>query len=87
MRLTLLEITSFLFYFFFVSDFHELWRSVMSACLLTEVKQQWAMLVLGWVTDGFAACASRLKTLFFVQKFKIKQKEQLKFICLAESKY
>ena len=31
-------------------DFHQLWRSVMSICLLTEVKQQWVMLVLGWVT-------------------------------------
>ena len=42
-------------HFFFVSyfwspDFHELRHSVMSACLLTEVKHQWAMLVLGWVT-------------------------------------
>ena len=36
--------------FFLSSDFHELWRRVLSACLLTEVKQQWAMLVLGWVT-------------------------------------
>ena len=49
-RLAFLEITFFFFYFFFLStDFHELWRSVMSACLLTEVKQQWAMLVLGCV--------------------------------------
>ena len=31
-------------------DFHELWRSMMSICLLTEVKRQWATLVLGWVT-------------------------------------
>ena len=37
-------------YFFLSPDFHELWRSVMSICLLTEVKRQWAMLVLGWVT-------------------------------------
>ena len=43
----------------------------MSFCLLTEVKQQWAMLVLGWVTtsgtihvsDGFVARASRPKPL------------------------
>ena len=39
------------FYFaFFSLDFHELWRSMMSICLFTEVKQQWATLVLGWVT-------------------------------------
>ena len=44
-RFALLEIT-----FCLSPDFHELWRSVMSACLLTEVKRQWAMLVLGWVT-------------------------------------
>ena len=31
-------------------DFHELWRSMMSICLLTEVKQQWTTLILGWVT-------------------------------------
>ena len=31
-------------------DFHELWHRVMTICLLTEVKRQWAMLVLGWVT-------------------------------------
>ena len=30
-------------------DLHELWHSVMNACLFTEVKQQQAMLVLGWV--------------------------------------
>ena len=30
---------------FLSPDFHELWRSVMSICLFTEVKQQWAMLV------------------------------------------
>ena len=33
-------------------DFHELWQSVMSASLFTEVKQQWATLVLGWVTTS-----------------------------------
>ena len=37
-------------HFFLSPDFHELWCSVMSICLLTEVKQQWATLVLGWVT-------------------------------------
>ena len=36
--------------FFLSTDFHELWHSMMSACLFTEVKQQWAALVLGWVT-------------------------------------
>ena len=44
----ILEIT---FYWVFLSlDFHELWGSVMSVCLLTEVKRQWVTLVLGWVT-------------------------------------
>ena len=32
------------------SDFHELWHRVMTICLLDEVKRQWAMLVLTWVT-------------------------------------
>ena len=50
-------------------DFYEFWGSVICVCLFTEVKQQWAMLVLGWVTasscvsDGFAARASTLKPL------------------------
>ena len=38
------------FRFFESPDFHELWPSMMSICLFTEVKQQWATLVLGWVT-------------------------------------
>ena len=35
-----------------ISDaiFPILWHRVMTICLLTEVKRQWAMLVLGWVT-------------------------------------
>ena len=37
-------------YVLLASDFHELWHRVRSISLLTEVKQQWAMLVLGWVT-------------------------------------
>ena len=41
----------FLGFFFLLSpDFHELWRSMTSTRLITEVKQQWATLVLGWVT-------------------------------------
>ena len=40
----LLEIT------FLSPDFHENWCSVMSACLFTKVKQQWATLVRGCVT-------------------------------------
>ena len=32
--------------------FHEWWCSMSRICLLTEVKQQWAMLVLGWVTTS-----------------------------------
>ena len=34
----------FLFFCIFYSlspDFHEVWHSVMSTCLITEVKQQW----------------------------------------------
>ena len=31
-------------------DFHELWCSVTSVCPFTEVKLQWAKVVLGWVT-------------------------------------
>ena len=42
----------FFFLFFLSLDFHELWCSVMSICLFTEVKQQWATLVLGWVTTS-----------------------------------
>ena len=39
------------FFCFFLSlCLHELWHRVMSTHLITEVKQQWAMLVLGWVT-------------------------------------
>ena len=38
------------FFFFLSSDFYESWCSMMSICLLNEVKQQWAMFVLGWVT-------------------------------------
>ena len=37
-------------YILLASDFHELWHRVMTISLLTEVKWQWAMLVLGWVT-------------------------------------
>ena len=39
-----------MYYIFLASDFQELWHSVMTICLLIEVKQQWAMLVLAWVT-------------------------------------
>ena len=47
------------FFFFFLSlDFHELWRSVMSICVFTEVKLHWAMLVLGWVTASCTSCVS-----------------------------
>ena len=50
-RLALLEITFLKFNLIFLSpDFRELWHSMMSTCLVTEVKQQWATLVLGWVT-------------------------------------
>ena len=39
-----------IFSFFLSPDFYELRRSVNSICLFTEVKQQWATLVLRWVT-------------------------------------
>ena len=47
MRLTLLGIT-----FLLSPDFHELWPRAMSISLFTEVKQQWATLVVGWVTGA-----------------------------------
>ena len=48
-RLTFLEII--FFHFFFLSlYFHDLWRSVMSTYLISEIKQQQATLVLGLVT-------------------------------------
>ena len=37
-------------YVLLASDIHDLWHRVMTICLLTEVKQQWSMLILGWVT-------------------------------------
>ena len=37
-------------YVLLASDLQELWHRAMAICLLTEVKRQWAMLVLGWVT-------------------------------------
>ena len=53
----LLGITYFYLFIYFIffwggggfPDFHGFWRSVMSICLSTEVKRQWATLVLGWV--------------------------------------
>ena len=48
MRLLLLEITFFIF--FLSPDFHENLLSGINTCLFTEVKQQLAPLVLGWVT-------------------------------------
>ena len=62
MRLALLGITFvvvvvvFIFTFFLSPDFHELWHSVMSICPSTEVKWQWATLVLGWVTASVHYC-------------------------------
>ena len=48
--LAVLDITFFVLYFVLSLDFHELWCSMISTCLITEVKQQWSMLVLGWMT-------------------------------------
>ena len=33
-------------------DFHDLWHSMMSKSLFTEIKQQRATLVLGWLTTS-----------------------------------
>ena len=76
-RLGFLGITFLLF--FCRPDYHGLWHSVMSICLPTEVEQQCATLVLGWVTnsvhycchsEGFAAHASTPKHLLaFFHRF------------------
>ena len=42
----------FFFCFYLSLDFLELWCSVISTCLITEVKQQWVTLVLGWLTSS-----------------------------------
>ena len=42
----------FFLFHFFVSKLHELWHSVTIICLFAEVKQQWAMLIRGWVTTS-----------------------------------
>ena len=44
------EVCPFRGHFSLSPDFHELWRNMMSTYLLTEVKRQWTMLVLGLVT-------------------------------------
>ena len=54
----------FLFRFFLSPDFNELWHSVMSTCLITEVKQQWAAIVLGWVTASEYGRQKPLSALF-----------------------
>ena len=57
-----------LFFFFLSPDFHELWHSMTSTCLITEVKQQWATLVVEWVTASvhysclWWPCGSRYST-------------------------
>ena len=71
-------------------DFRELRHSVMSICLFTEVKQQWAAVVMGWVTasctpcvsDGFVAHTSRLKLLLALLLFVLSSSwvEQLLYI-------
>ena len=86
----LLGIT-FFSYFFLSRNFHGLWRSVMSICLPIEVKQQWAMLVLGWVaasvhycvSDGFAASASGPKSLSAMLFYKLSQRVMF----MQEAKY
>ena len=40
----------FWLFFFFVFELSSVVCSMMSICLLTEVKQQWSKLILGWVT-------------------------------------
>ena len=51
-RLELLEINFLGFFcsFFLSPGFHENWHSLMNTHLITEVEQQLATLVLGWVT-------------------------------------
>ena len=44
-------------HFFLSLDFHEWCCSVMSICLITEVKRQRATLVLGWVTALVQYCS------------------------------
>ena len=48
MRLVLLQII------FLSPDFHELWCSMMSICLLTEVKLQWVY-VSTWMSDHLSS--------------------------------
>ena len=51
LQLVLVDRNPFQPCFFFLSpDYHELWHSMRSACLLTEIKRQWATQVLGWET-------------------------------------
>ena len=38
------------FSFFLSPDFHELWGRVMNISLITDIRQQGVMCVLGWVT-------------------------------------
>ena len=45
------------FFFHSSPDFHKLWHSVMCVCLFTEVKRQWATLVLGRVTTSVHYCS------------------------------
>ena len=67
MKLALLKI--FFVSFFLSPDFHKLCHSVMSICLFTEAKQQWARLALGWVT------VSVLDQLWYVS--------ESEFLCVA----
>ena len=39
----------------FRDHFYESWHSVRRICLFTEVKQQWATLVLRWVTEFYTS--------------------------------
>ena len=60
MRLMLLGIT----FLFLSPDYHELWCRVMSICLFTEVKQQWATYISTGVVDRFSALLQSLMALW-----------------------
>ena len=92
----LLALLGIPFLFFYLSpDFHELWRSVMSICLFTEVKQQCTTLVLGWVTTSvhylclwwLCSRASRTKPLLAMFISRIELVSFPLFSLVSEKKY
>ena len=53
------------FFIFLLLDFHELWQSMTSTCLITDVKQQWATLVLEWVIVSVLSQVQDVSDFFF----------------------